>query len=81
MMKAYRAVIIGDNAHGAFGHHLDLAFSRTPRVEVVAIADPVEKGLKEGQIELKERRTGAVTKLSPADVASRLKELLAPTLA
>jgi prolyl-tRNA synthetase len=35
-----------------------------------------EKGLKEGQIELKERRTGTVTKLSPADVTTRLKELL-----
>jgi hypothetical protein len=35
-----------------------------------------EKGLKEGQIELKERRTGTVTKLSPADIAARLKEVL-----
>jgi prolyl-tRNA synthetase len=39
-----------------------------------------DKGLKEGQIELKERRTGAVTKLAPADAAARLKELLGPTL-
>ena len=39
-----------------------------------------EKGLKEGQIELKERRTGTVTKLAPADVAARLKELLGPVL-
>jgi prolyl-tRNA synthetase len=35
-----------------------------------------DKGLKEGQIELKERRTGTVTKLAPADVTTRLKELL-----
>ena len=40
----------------------------------------VEKGLKEGQIELKERRTGAVTKLAPADAASRLQELLGSVL-
>src|SRR5712692_7421482 len=33
-----------------------------------------EKGLKEGQIELKERRTGTVTKLAPAAVAARLTE-------
>jgi len=39
-----------------------------------------EKGLKEGQIELKDRRTGTVTKLAPADVAARLKELLGPVL-
>jgi prolyl-tRNA synthetase len=39
-----------------------------------------EKGLKEGQIELKERRTGAVTKIAPADAAARLKELLQPAL-
>ena len=39
-----------------------------------------DKGLKEGQIELKERRTGAVTKLPPTAVATRLKELLGPVL-
>ena len=39
-----------------------------------------EKGLKEGQIELKERRTGTVTKLPPADITTRLKELLGPVL-
>jgi len=39
-----------------------------------------EKGLAQGQVELKERRTGTVTKLAPAEVAGRLAELLAPTL-
>jgi prolyl-tRNA synthetase len=39
-----------------------------------------DKGLKEGQIELKERRTGTVTKLAPPAVASGLKELLGPLL-
>ena len=40
-----------------------------------------DKGLKDGQIELKDRRTGTVTKLAPADVAARLKELLQSALA
>ncbi len=35
-----------------------------------------EKNLAQGQVEIKERRTGTVTKLPPADVATRLKELL-----
>ncbi len=35
-----------------------------------------DKGLKEGLIELKERRTGTVTKVSPADAPARLQELL-----
>ncbi len=39
-----------------------------------------EKGLKEGQIELKERRTGTVTKLAPAAVAARLTESLRTVL-
>ena len=39
-----------------------------------------EKGLAQGQVELKERRTGTVTKLAPAEVLPRLKELLAPVL-
>jgi len=39
-----------------------------------------EKGLKEGQIELKERRTGTITKLPPADVVSRLTESLRTVL-
>src|ERR1051326_1430781 len=46
MNKTYRAVIIGDNEHGAFGHYLDRAFDLVPRVEVCAVADPVEAGLK-----------------------------------
>ncbi len=38
-----------------------------------------EKGLKECQLELKERRTGTVTKLAPAEVANRLQYLLGPS--
>ena len=37
-----------------------------------------EKNLSQGLMELKERRTGTVTKLAPADVAPRLQELLGP---
>src|SRR5256712_5399167 len=37
-----------------------------------------EKNLSQGLMELKERRAGTVTKLTPADVVARLKELLAP---
>ena len=39
-----------------------------------------EKGLAQGQVELKERRSGAVTKLAPSEVLPRLKELLGPSL-
>jgi len=39
-----------------------------------------EKGLAQGQVELKERRTSTVTKLAPPEVAARLKELLGPVL-
>ena len=39
-----------------------------------------EKSLAQGQVELKDRRTGTITKLSPADVAGRLKDLLWPVL-
>ena len=36
-----------------------------------------EKGLAQGQVELKERRTGTVTKLAPHEVVPRVKVLLA----
>jgi prolyl-tRNA synthetase len=39
-----------------------------------------EKGLAQGQVELKERRTGNVTKMVPGEVLQRLKDLLAPIL-
>jgi len=39
-----------------------------------------EKGLAQGQVELKDRRSGTVTKLAPSEVAVHLKELLAPVL-
>ena len=39
-----------------------------------------EKGLAQGQVELKDRRSGAVTKLAPSETATHLKELLGPAL-
>jgi len=39
-----------------------------------------EKNLSQGLMELKERRTGTVTKLPPADIRPRLTELLKPAL-
>jgi prolyl-tRNA synthetase len=39
-----------------------------------------EKNLAQGQVELKERRTGTVTRLAPADVATRLTGLLKTVL-
>ncbi len=39
-----------------------------------------EKNLSQGQVELKERRTGTVTKLAPADVVARLTEVLRTVL-
>jgi len=39
-----------------------------------------EKNLSQGLTELKERRTGTVTKLPPADIQPRLTELLKPVL-
>ena len=46
MTTPHRAVIIGNTARGAFGHHLDRAFDLVPGVEVAAIADPDNAGLK-----------------------------------
>src|SRR3989441_12073154 len=39
-----------------------------------------EKNLSQGLMELKERRSGTLTKLAPADVAARLEEMLGPVL-
>ncbi len=54
MSQKYRAAVIGDTQRGQFGHWLDLAFSRVPQVELVAIADPAADGLKQAVT-----RTGA----------------------
>jgi predicted dehydrogenase len=42
--RTYRACLIGHTGRGNYGHDLDLSFRRVPRVTVVAVADPDEKG-------------------------------------
>jgi predicted dehydrogenase len=42
--KQYRIVLIGDTAHGNYGHDWDLAWKTSPKAEVVAVADPDESG-------------------------------------
>jgi predicted dehydrogenase len=42
--KRYRVALIGDTGHGNFGHDWDLAFNSLPNTEVVAVADPDERG-------------------------------------
>lgn len=52
--RRYRACVIGSTGRGGYGHGLDVAFQRIPRVSVVAVADPDEKGRREAA-----RRAGA----------------------
>lgn len=40
----YRACVIGHTGRGNYGHFLDVAFQKIPKVTVVAVADPNEKG-------------------------------------
>jgi predicted dehydrogenase len=47
--QTYRAAVIGDTGHGNYGHGLDFAFFRLPRVEVVAVADPDETARERAQ--------------------------------
>ncbi|MCX6625271.1 MAG: Gfo/Idh/MocA family oxidoreductase [Acidobacteria bacterium] len=43
----YRAVIIGHTGRGGYGHGWEMMWNRVPAVEVVAVADPDEKGRTE----------------------------------
>ncbi len=52
--RSHRACAIGHTGRGGYGHGLDLAFQKIPGVELVAIADPDEKGRREAAA-----RTGA----------------------
>jgi predicted dehydrogenase len=47
--RRYRAAIIGDSGRGNYGHGLDVAFTRLPMVEVVAVADPDAEGRSKAQ--------------------------------
>ncbi len=52
--REYRACVIGDTRRGGYGHGLDVAFQKIPRIAVVGLADPDEKGRGEAV-----RRSGA----------------------
>ncbi len=42
--KPLRAALIGHTGRGNFGHRLDIVFRARDNIEVVAVADPDEKG-------------------------------------
>jgi predicted dehydrogenase len=48
-MKTYRAAVIGATGRGDYGHAVDVAFTKVPGVEVVAIADSDAAGLVAAQ--------------------------------
>lgn len=43
-MKKYRVAVIGRTGRGGYGHGLDVVWKDVPNTEVVAVADPDEKG-------------------------------------
>src|SRR4051812_46678738 len=43
-MKKYRVAVIGRTGRGAYGHGLDVVWKEFDNVEIVAVADPDEKG-------------------------------------
>ncbi len=53
---AYRVAVIGHTGRGNYGHGLDVVWREVPQTEVVAVADPDEKGLAAAV-----QRTGAAT--------------------
>ena len=44
MAKTYRVGIIGRTGKGDYGHGVDVAISKVPNVEIVALADENEAG-------------------------------------
>jgi len=54
MTKQYRVGIIGHTGRGDYGHAVDMAFTAIPNIEIGAVADPNEQGLRAAQ-----QRTGA----------------------
>lgn len=59
MPRSYRVGIIGSTGRGDYGHAVDMAFTKIPRVEIVAVADAHEQGREAAQ-----KRTGATTAYS-----------------
>lgn len=56
MAKTYRVGIIGSTGRGNYGHGVDVAFTKLPNVQIVAVADPDAEGRASAQ-----KRTGAAT--------------------
>jgi predicted dehydrogenase len=54
-----KAAVIGHTGHGNFGHNMDLVFNDRPGIEVVAVADPDEKGRVAAQQRTRARRAYA----------------------
>ena len=44
MAKTYRVAVIGRTGKGNYGHGLDVVWKELDNVEIVAVADPDEKG-------------------------------------
>jgi predicted dehydrogenase len=42
--RTYRACVIGATGKGGYGHGLDVCFQKIPNIQVVAVADPDERG-------------------------------------
>ena len=57
MAKSYRVGIIGETGEGNFGHSVDLAFTKIPNIEIVAVADKNAKGLEDAQKRLSAKKT------------------------
>lgn len=57
--KTMTAAAIGHTGHGNFGHNMDIVFNDRPGIEVVAVADPDEKGRMAAQQRTRARRAYA----------------------
>ncbi|MGB6042469.1 MAG: Gfo/Idh/MocA family oxidoreductase [Pirellulales bacterium] len=53
MDKTFRVAVVGSTGRGDYGHDLDQAFVGVPGTEIVAVADPDEKGLAQVAARLK----------------------------
>ena len=63
MAKTYRVAVIGRTGKGNYGHGLDVVWKSLDNVEIVAVADPDEKG-----------RAAAVTRSGPKGIRRVFKE-------
>lgn len=58
-MKTYRVAVIGHTGKGNYGHGIDTVWLKVPQCEIVAVADPDEKGLAAAAARLKAPKTFA----------------------